>query len=1080
MKKLYFLIIYTLLTTTLIGQNKQFFLENFLPEGREDNYKIWSIVQDHRGIMYFGSDNLSFEYDGVNWRTINMGAKALNISKDGVVYWGGMGNFGYLQSNEFGETQFYSLLSEIDSAYHQFTDIWTISISGDNVYFSAAEYFFRYNPKKTPKIKVISENKDYFLSYQVRDEVFLSFMSDGIYKVEGDSLIRIPELQTANAPWAMLPYGNDKYLMILTDYDFFVWDPNNSDSTKIISREYFDPAEAQKTKEFFYDNGIYLGAAQLSDTTYAISTISGGIALINNKGKIINVVNKKNKLSNNTVHYLYTDNNKQLWAGLAYGLAYLETHSPLTFYNEYNGIYGNIYDVFRTDKHFFGTTNVGIFCLENEQFKEITDVEEANVEYANPDAFKIPNSDKKLYTITSLNSMFKVEGKKIIKLNRVPSVGYFQSKYDSNKIWIDYSYTIEEADLQSELKQHKVVAKLDFNPFIISEYDENIFWTIKDSSIFLYDLNNKKLIDFHNNKEIDDIEFYSGKEVEAGVLFFTNKGIYTYDKSQNKFLEYDKKFNLEIMGTEVLQLEELSKNEFLVLYKKNNNRYINSFGNSQTPFIRDTVALKRISNFTKFYIDDSLLWLIDAKALYQFNTKFKKDYSVKNNVLIRKISTSDSVIFYGMSHKITPNNQIVDTLFGKENPFVLEYKNNNLKIEFALPEYENRKKNMYSYRLQGRRQNGQWSKWTYEDYKEISNISEGKYVFQVKGRNIYGFESGIAEFYFVVEPPFYRTIYAYIFYIILFITFVWLVIRRYSKYLKQENTRLDRIVTERTAELVEKNDEITTYLDSLEKANIEIKNKNKLIASSINYAKRIQEAMFPKSERLDKTLKEYFILDMPKDVVTGDFYWVEKYNDNLVIVVADSTGHGIAGGFIGMLGISMLNHAINKKSIENPAAILEKMRKMLKDTFKQKDFLTSNNDVVEMGLLVINQKTNNLIFSGAFVPLYIVRNKQLITLDAILNPVGIYLREKPFENKTFTLENNDVIYMFSDGYKDQLNENNNIYSSKKLKQLLIDNAHKDMKTQKQILLDNLQKWKKETPQTDDITVFGLRWKQIEN
>ncbi len=245
------------------------------------------------------------------------------------------------------------------------------------------------------------------------------------------------------------------------------------------------------------------------------------------------------------------------------------------------------------------------------------------------------------------------------------------------------------------------------------------------------------------------------------------------------------------------------------------------------------------------------------------------------------------------------------------------------------------------------------------------------------------------------------------------------------------------------------------------------------INESLNYAKIIQESLLPDEKTIKKYFTENFVLFLAKDVVSGDFYFFKKYNDYLIFAVADCTGHGIPGAFISMLGYSLLNQIIRYHRVETPGEALEMLREQTKNIF------INFNGGMDIALCAINIKTKELQYAGAYNPLYIIRNKELIEIKATQNPIGYYPVEKKFETRTIELEDNDAIYLFSDGYADQFGEDEkgkkSKYTKKRFKNILVNISLREMEEQKQLLQNNFDLWRDGQEQIDDVTIIGLRW-----
>ncbi len=262
----------------------------------------------------------------------------------------------------------------------------------------------------------------------------------------------------------------------------------------------------------------------------------------------------------------------------------------------------------------------------------------------------------------------------------------------------------------------------------------------------------------------------------------------------------------------------------------------------------------------------------------------------------------------------------------------------------------------------------------------------------------------------------------------------------------------------------------------LEQQKKEIENSHQQITDSINYASRIQGALLPETNLLKNTLKDHFVLFKPRDIVSGDFYWIKQIKNQLIVVVADCTGHGVPGAFMSLLGISFLSDISSKLIAPNASDILEKMRQMVKTSLKQDDSEKTTKDGIDMSLCIINTDTLEMQFAGANLPLYLIRKGNLEIFKGTNNPIGIYLKEKPFENQQIQLMANDNIYLFTDGYTDQFGgKNGGKFKPTHFREALLTIHQSDMKYQKQLLEEIFVEWKKSVQdQTDDVLVFGMR------
>ncbi|MGA1978474.1 MAG: tetratricopeptide repeat protein [Bacteroidales bacterium] len=255
-----------------------------------------------------------------------------------------------------------------------------------------------------------------------------------------------------------------------------------------------------------------------------------------------------------------------------------------------------------------------------------------------------------------------------------------------------------------------------------------------------------------------------------------------------------------------------------------------------------------------------------------------------------------------------------------------------------------------------------------------------------------------------------------------------------------------------------------------------IEEKNRDITASINYASRIQHAILPDPHEIRGLTSDSFILYLPKDIVSGDFYWFTNINKKLIIAVGDCTGHGVPGALMSMLGISFLEEIINYRGITYPGKILDELRKEVQHALHQKGAREEAKDGMDISLCVIDRQAGNISFSGAYNNLYLISDDELHEIPADHMPIGIYdLSDTGFSTRVVHFKPGDLIYMFSDGFADQFGGpgiKKFKYSS--FRQVIQEIQSLPVRKQKQVLESRFIEWKGENPQTDDVTVMGMR------
>ncbi len=250
--------------------------------------------------------------------------------------------------------------------------------------------------------------------------------------------------------------------------------------------------------------------------------------------------------------------------------------------------------------------------------------------------------------------------------------------------------------------------------------------------------------------------------------------------------------------------------------------------------------------------------------------------------------------------------------------------------------------------------------------------------------------------------------------------------------------------------------------------------KNKNLVDSINYAYQIQDGILPKSRHIQRIWPSTFVLYMPKDTVSGDFYWITEKDNYIFWIVADCSGHGVPGAMLTMLGHSFLNYIILGKGLTSPVHILNEMDKKMLETFRFSD----NSEHIDISLVRYNKNTNELHFSGARRKLVHVRKDEITSLEGDRYPIGGMHIEmhRSFTSKKIKIEPGDMVYIGSDGYQDQFGgPKGKKLSSKRLHDLLLTISEHQVELQKIQLRMFLHDWKKQTPQIDDICIMGIRF-----
>ncbi|HER08670.1 MAG TPA: hypothetical protein ENO20_07130 [Bacteroides sp.] len=317
----------------------------------------------------------------------------------------------------------------------------------------------------------------------------------------------------------------------------------------------------------------------------------------------------------------------------------------------------------------------------------------------------------------------------------------------------------------------------------------------------------------------------------------------------------------------------------------------------------------------------------------------------------------------------------------------------------------------------------------------------------------------------------------------------------YLENISRMNRELEQKVKERTREVVLQKEEIEAQKEEIE-AQLDlttmqrdtISRQKDLILDSIHYAERIQSALLPPTTFLSDILKDHFIFFKPRDIVSGDYYWTTLRGERLMVAVADCTGHGVPGAFLSMLGITYMNEIVNRNESIRANQVLDELRDFVISSLHQTGSRHEARDGIEIALCIIHTKSLVMEYAGANRPVYLIREGagkvedsaepdcELIQIRGDRMPIGIYEQEViPFTSQEIPLKKDDSLYLFSDGYVDQLGgPDRKTFRSKYLRELLLEIRDQPMEVQKKILIQRLEKWQGEVEQIDDILVMGIR------
>lgn len=642
-------------------------------------------------------------------------------------------------------------------------------------------------------------------------------------------------------------------------------------------------------------------------------------------------------------------------------------------------------------------------------------------------------------------------------------------KDQDNDLWVHTLLGLDLYNKKTKSFEHYNIPHTGLTDLVAGMYEdqEGNLWVGSFNGLYTLNKNTKKVTAFpHKDGDptsISNDQITSIKEDSKGNLWvFTANGMNLYDEDKNTFSALTKKDGLPADFV----------NGFLE--DKKGNFWI-STANGISMFNPDS------REFRNYDISDGLQGnSFSIHAIYQrengemffggangFN--IVEPEKIEENTVPPPVVITDFKIF-NESIKINAPGSPLKSHISMAKEIILSYKQSVISFDFAALNYIATEKNNYSYIMEGFEE-----KWNYVNDKRsatYTNLDPGEYIFRVKASNNDGYwnEKG-AALRIIIKPPYWGTWWFRFAVGLGGVIVMLLIFKNRVRNIEKYNVELEEKVSLRTAEISSQKEELLEQRKFIESLYTELKD-------SIKAAKAIQNSILPPPKLINSFLPESFILNKPKDVVGGDFYFFTAVEDKIVIAVIDCSGHGVSGAFMSIIGYNLLNKIIGSSLSYSAAEILEELNLGVINQLYHFQEDSETMDGMDVALCIISNEGKDIQYSGANTPLYMVRNNELIQVKGNKFSIGkgVEGQIKKFDNHNLKMEKGDVVYLFSDGYADQIGgptgDEKLMYP--RFRELLIDISQKDMKSQQSILETKLNKWRNNEPQLDDVLILGFR------
>lgn len=999
-----------------------YFLKSQNPVVRNFSYKdigannlVWHIIQDENNFLYFANNDGVLIFDGANWKLIEAPnpVRYLAMGPNRIIFVGCKEDFGALIPNANHHYAYKSYKNLLDNKL-SFNEVLYIHVVGNQATFITDKSIYHLDISNL-------ENKPTQLKWThtiegtggSKTEAWIYSEKGGFKSIKDKNIFPTKNFEAISSTgfYKICPYQNKQIVVSLSD-ELFFYDGN------LIP--FKTDADADFSKFHIID------LATFSNGNLAVATYNSGVYILNSQGKLLRKINKTNSLPDNNIYSLFVDKDDNLWVGTAKGVTQILLNLPMEVYS-LNNVGGKITSIIEWKGEIYLSATTGVFKKTGNQFISVKGLE-------NIECWKLTIYHDKLFvasnlgvsTITDLNSQLIFDQKPVYYLNNQNNLLWFAGQDCAGNIqWVDGKYKIDNLIQNVSLETNSIVKDAKDNIWIGTNYKGLVKFIPPTTAKF-----------FGIEEGIPTAKA-TAHIINNQLVIETSKGYFTLE-NENKFSSFkplqNAKTRLWISGNHLITYD----NTGILPFKMSNNA-----------IILDSISFLRFRKElpTAFYVNNQTAWIAYPDELIKLNLTQYKPKPIKT--FIRFFENEKEILYGGLGNFKNQEAKSIVVPYGTV-----------LKIIASSDDLVSGNGQSFQMKIGGLIEN--WSEWQSSPVFTLNGISEGHYTFHVRAQAADGTIGSPDLIHVYISPPWYRTIWAYIIYLIIIVAIVWFIVQYNLKKLEKRNQELAQKIEEATREINE------------QKRELEIINEE--IYESIAYAKRIQEALLPNPE----IYNPYFnisILYHPRDIVSGDFYFFDKQGDNIFLVVADCTGHGVPGALMSMLGQNSLQSIITENSISEPSEILQLLDLRVQVLLRQQS--GTSKDGMDMALVKFNVKTYWLEFAGANRPLYIQKiNGEFIEMKSDRFPIGgDQHANKIFTPRNIQLEKGDRFYMFSDGIVDQFGgPEGRKFTPKKLRNLIKESYKLPLNEQVELIKKTYDEWKGNQQQTDDVLFIGFEVK----
>jgi len=1083
--------------SALAGQGSPFgspFINNyphFQTGGAQQN---WCITVDHRGVVYTGNHSEGIlEFDGSSWRSISTGGRqvlSLACGAEGNIFVGLAGDLGWLKPDARGELCYESLgTGDLEEIYPGF-EVWRTHVRPDKVYFSSRYAFFIYH-RERGELEHMPLPELTLFSYLIQGEVYHAFWDSGLVRPVDSSFVPAPggSLLKECSVFDLQPFEGSQVLAATMYEGLILFDLESGEH-----RTSFPDAQVQDLLKRALITDLLL-----TDDRIYVGTVEEGVLVLDRQGRLQERISTAEGLLNNTIsqmHLQRSGSHRLLWVAHWAGVSMIELSNPIrqiTFSSTDLGFSGFAPSEYISDLCYFGdmlmvASSEGLYRWQQDapgaSFEKLDDIQESVFDLQLIE----PRPGLQLLLASTDRGIFVVDSRMNIRLVDLPNLGGRQILYDPSRPQRFYAGSYELHEIATNGRQFRELrrsAELEHRLQELVIDKQGKIWMSTIYALYAMERDDfGSLTAFDTTHGLTDDEWHHPfLHPETGKIWIGSRGGFFHFQDEEQVFIPDSSMNALLSPGEnyVYTTFRDAEGDQWVSYQNEAGEWKDRLIGLWTDLARGPQerVFRRFPNAsTEAYANnpEGGLWLIKANTLYHVQKSFPPEgIDTAFHTLIRKVEINgDSSLYLG---------SFADGLLHPAGQTTLPSKTPTITFEWSAPFYLEQDQMRYSYQLAGFDE--EWSKWHPATTAKYTNLKHGSYELQVKAQNVYGDQSQPAVYRFVIQRPWYLSMVSMALYLALGGLLIWAVMR-YTRGLKKRALVLERknsAIALQKQELERMNDEITAHRDEIEAQRDSMTRQRDLIegqkramTDGILYARRIQDAMLPAKDVVSFLLPKHFVFYRPQQIVSGDFFWIDKKEDTVLLALGDCTGHGVPGAFMSMLGVSLLNEISHKYTHHPTNELMDELRDHVMTSLRQTGGEGETRDGMDMGLLAINMLTLEVEFTGAHHNLYIFRKGVLEEIKGDRMPVGIHARASSlFTAHRFQLKRGDSLYLFSDGFPDQFGgEKGKKYGYRRLRELLGSLQNLIMNDQLNAIGDEFDRWKGDEDQVDDVLLIGIK------